>query len=125
MGGGRISGNKVMGFTVDADDIFGHGDIEQMVADEMEGFDAIGSRHLQLLNGVNLVVHEAQALYVAHIGKHVLADGSQVGFLDAQQLLIWTIICTFTFLLLLIELFWMPTVGALLGSDDWKLLMKK
>ena len=76
----------MVGFTVDADDILGHGNVEQMVADEMEGFDAIGSRQLQLLDGVDLVVHEAEALDVAHVGEDVFADRSQVRFLDAQQL---------------------------------------
>jgi len=81
-----VAGHQPLLDTVDADDILGHGNVEQMVADEMEGFDAIGSRQLQLLDGVDLVVHEAEALDVAHVGEDVFADRSQVRFLDAQQL---------------------------------------
>jgi len=46
----------VVGFTSDVDGVRGDGNVQQMVADEMEGFDVIGRRQLQLFDGVDLVV---------------------------------------------------------------------
>ena len=61
--------------------------VEQVIADELQGLDAVVCRDSELVDGVDFVVEQRQFGDARHVDEGVATDRAQVRFLDAEQLL--------------------------------------